>query len=122
MMTTDFIAGMMYHKIENGMTLILSRKYTAYEFPFGIPNFDPTFWETAIYKSSLIENVVQTVVDEFTRNYGKEYAINIARDFPYVREDFNVIITIKKKEPEYKEMTIADVEKELGYKIKIINK
>lgn len=121
-MTIDFIAGMMYNRIANGMMVVLSRKHTTYEFPFKIRNFNPIFWEKVIYKSTLVENVVQIVVDEFTRNYGKEYTITIARDFPYVQEDFEVFITIKKKEPEYKEMTVADIEKELGYKIKIINK
>ena len=67
-----------------------------------------------------IENVCQIVTDFFVKKYEDDFELSLKRPFPYTEEDIKISVRIERKN-KHKEMTISEIEKELGYKIKIIN-
>lgn len=120
--TTDFNAGMLYEQIdretrklireyEDGMHMYLSK----YHFP-KIQLLPHKLCD--IQEDSIIDAIKQKVNTQFNLVYGQQWELCFNTEYPsgsyYI---FSYSITRKE---EVKEMTIAEIEEKLGYKIKVV--
>ena len=117
-MTEEFVAGMIFSKIDYAMSNMYHYGKDTCNLEYKSKTAKPFLWEGIVNKTTEVERIVQIVVNEFESQYGEQYSIMIHRDFPYMKKNLELNIEII---PKVKEMTISEIEKELGYKIKIIN-
>ena len=122
--STDFNAGVIYGKIEKNIVNMIKNINSASSCFVGelcIPAIQliPSKGYIGCAEGELIETTVHTVIEHFDAVYGKSFTLNISswkRDKQYFKFDFS----IERKEI-YKEMTVAEIEAELGYKIKVVS-
>ena len=120
--STDFNAGMLYEQIdretrklirgyEDGMHMYLS----TYHFP-KIQLLPHKL--CYIQEDSIIDAIKQKVNTQFNLVYGQQWELCFNTEYPS-GSYYIFSYTITRKE-EVKEMTIAEIEEKLGYKIKVI--
>jgi hypothetical protein len=122
--STDFNAGVIYNKIEKNMALMIKNTSSAGSCFVGelcLPAIQliPAKGCIGCTEHDIMETTIHTVIEHFNAVYGKNFILNISswkRDKQYFKFDFSV----KRKEI-YKEMTIEEIEAELGYKIKVVS-
>lgn len=122
----DFIAGMLFNRIEYSIDKFDdSNMYPNFLIKGTVFNFDaPTsnipLWNCGSFKYTFIESVCQIVTDLFVEKYEDDFELHLKREYPYKENHIKIAVHIKKKN-KIKEMTISEIEQQLGYKIKIIN-
>lgn len=128
----DFNAGIIYNQIDKlaikvltGADSISSSGYVSLPciqvFPrdlLGI-SISRNYIATAD-KERIIAEIKHAVINQFDAVYGSHLTL-VFNDWNYEKQYVLMTFTISKKE-KYKEMTIEDIEKALGYKVKIIGK
>lgn len=121
--STDFNAGMMYAKIERDTYRLIDdyekgkRSVYTNSYQFTTSQLFPDANYSAKEKSYIVDAIKKTVENQFNRVYGHYYALQFS-DFP--GGSYCVFVyTITRKE-EVKELTIAEIEEKLGYKIKVV--
>lgn len=121
--STDFNAGILYAKIDRDTCQLIKdyeeRKRTVFtnSHNFSKSQLFPGYWR-GIQAESIVDSIKKTVETQFNLEYGEQYELRLANDYPsgsyYI---FGYSITRKE---EAKEMTIAEIEEKLGYKIKVV--
>lgn len=119
--TTDFNAGILYNRVEKAVYPAL--KDNSIDSTVGTLSLPAiqvlpkiTFQRTS--EEDIINAITKKIADHFDAVYGKTFSIT----FPTFRKvkayvEIDYVITRKHS---YKEMTIEQIEKELGYKIKVV--
>ena len=119
--STDFNAGVMYNKIEKTAASMLKEHSYAVSTlgEFTIPTIQLLIKNcSSIKEAETIKATIQAVINHFDAVYGNILTLDIyswKRDKQY----FKFCYAVRRKET-YKEMTVAEIEEALGYKIKII--
>jgi hypothetical protein len=124
-MNEDFIAGMLFNRIEHSIDKFDNNIHPNFLIKGSVFNFDASaenipLWSCGTFKDTFIENVCQIVTDFFIEKYEDDFELHLKREFPYKENHIKIAVHIKKKN-KTKEMTISEIEEQLGYKIKIIN-
>lgn len=121
--STDFNAGVIYGRTEKlAVRMIkdpsffpLNKASSELELP--IIQMIPKGC-TAITEHEVIEATLNTVAEHFEAVYGKSFTLKFAswkKDKQYYKFEY----TVTKKDV-YKEMTVAEIEEALGYRIKVV--
>ena len=117
--STDFNAGVMYTYIEKTVGLVINAKDTGASGKFSIPAIQLLIENAgSILENDIIKATIKTATEHFDAVYGKNFSLDIhswKRDKQYFKFEYR----IDRKE-KCKEMTIADIEEALGYKIKVV--
>lgn len=119
--TTDFNAGIIYSKVERILAPALKNTKSKIAGNITLPRIQllPKVMFNGVTQDGVLKNICNRVITHFNAIYGKQFELT----FPNVTEEGKYYIEfhfeINRKE-EYKEMTVAEIEKELGYKIKVV--
>ena len=118
--STDFNAGMLYSAIEKkAITMLKETNENEVSGAYHIPNIQvvPKGCDH-IDDSKVIEATIKAATDHFKAVYGKTLELNIYA-WQRVKQYCVFFYRVTRKEV-HKEMTIAEIEKALGYKIKVV--
>lgn len=117
--STDFNAGMLYSAIEKQAVKMLKERAYSTKDNYSIPNIQliPKGCETCD-EGSTIDATIRAATEHFKAVYGKNLELDI---YGWQRNKVYCVFfyRINRKEP-CKEMTIAEIEEALGYKIKVV--
>lgn len=119
--STDFNAGMIYGRIDKAMgPAIIDVRCSIKEGHVVIPKIQaiPKLMLPGVTEEDIINATCKSVIAHFDAVYGKQFTLSFTeckQENRYIM--FNYIINRK---DDYKEMTIEQIEKELGYKIKVV--
>jgi hypothetical protein len=116
--STDFNAGVFYSAIEKATSSMIKEE-TFIKREFIIPAIQLIPKNCSFLKEEeIIKATANAATTHFDAVYGKSFSLDITswlRVKQYVKFDY----TVTRKEC-YKEMTVADIEEALGYKIKVV--
>lgn len=120
--TTDFNAGVLYSRIEKAVYPALKDStMDSIVGTLSLPAIQVlpkiTFQSTS--EEDIINAITKKITEHFDAVYGKTFAVKFPtnrRTKSYVEIDY--VITRKHQ---YKEMTVAEIESALGYKIKVVS-
>ena len=119
--STDFNAGMLYSAIEKNAVKMLKERVYSTKDDYSIPNIQliPKCCETC-NEGNTIDATIRAATEHFKAVYGKNLDLDI---YGWQRNKVYCVFfyRITRKEP-CKEMTIAEIEEALGYKIKVVDK
>lgn len=117
--STDFNAGMLYSAIEKRAVKMLKERLHSTKDNYSIPNIQliPKGCETC-NEGNTIDATIRAATEHFKAVYGKNLELDI---YGWQRNKVYCVFfyRITRKEP-CKEMTIAEIEEALGYKIKVV--
>jgi hypothetical protein len=117
--STDFNAGMLYSAIEKHAVKMLKERVYSTKDNYSIPNIQliPKGCETC-NEGNTIDATIRAATEHFKAVYGKNLELDI---YGWQRNKVYCVFfyRITRKEP-CKEMTIAEIEEALGYKIKVV--
>jgi hypothetical protein len=118
--STDFNAGMLYSAVEkDAVKMLKDRGVLSHSSNYSIPNIQliPNCCE-ACNEGNTIDATIRTTTEHFKAVYGKSLELDI---YGWQRNKVYCVFfyRITRKEP-CKEMTIAEIEEALGYKIKVV--
>jgi hypothetical protein len=118
--STDFNAGVIYGMIEKEIGKLFSNtSIKCIEKEIRLPKIQVVL-EGAMCPTDILDTTMTTVLEHFAAVYGNHFDIEV-RHYDDVNHKqyivFNVQVT--RKEP-VKEMTVAEIEEALGYKIKVV--
>lgn len=120
--STDFNAGVIYNQIErNVVKEIIKRKgIILYSSNISIPIIQllPKGW-SGVAQEKVIDATRKAVIQHFEAVYGNKFHLKFS-EYQTNKQYIVLPYTVTRKE-EYKEMTVAEIEKALGYKIRIID-
>lgn len=120
--TTDFNAGMMYAQVERDTFKMVKNKDTKYfssTYTFPRIQLFPKLGGAVFNDITTKNEMLLSVATQFDNVFGKHYKLVFKEDFPTGSGHYTFTYTIERKE-EVKEMTIAEIEDKLGYKIKVV--
>lgn len=118
--STDFNAGVMYTYVEKTVGLMLKDKSaTGVLADFTIPAIQliPK-GAGSIKEGETIKATIKAATEHFDAVYGKSFSLNIY-SWKMDKQYFKFEYSVDRKET-YKEMTVAEIEEALGYKIKVV--
>ena len=118
--STDFNAGMLYSAVEK-KTIAMLKETNEHSTSgaYHIPNIQVVPKGCGyIDDSKVIEATIKSATEHFNAVYGKSFELSIYA-WQRVKQYCVFFYRITRKEI-YKEMTVADIEKALGYKIKVV--
>lgn len=118
--STDFNAGVMYTYVEKTVGLMLKDKGAISVLAdFTIPAIQliPK-GAGSIQEGETIKATIKAATEHFEAVYGKNFNLNIY-SWKMDKQYFKFEYSVKRKET-YKEMTVAEIEEALGYKIKVV--
>ena len=120
--STDFNAGMLYSAVEKkAVTMLKETNENVVSGAYHIPNIQVVPKGCGcVEDSKVIEATIKAATDHFKAVYGKNLELDIYA-WQRVKQYCGFFYRITRKEP-CKEMTIADIEEALGYKIKVVSK
>lgn len=119
--SVDFNAGVIYSGIEKHVVSMLEEPGTlSYSSNYSIPCIQlvPKNCSSKA-EEEIIDATIRAITEHFDAVYGKNFTLNIYA-WQHVKQYCLLFYSITRKEL-HKEMTIADIEEALGYKIKIVN-
>lgn len=118
--STDFNAGVMYTYVEKTVGLMLKDKGAISVLAdFTIPAIQLIPRSAgSIQEGETIKATIKAATEHFDAVYGKNFNLNIY-SWKMDKQYFKFEYSVKRKET-YKEMTVAEIEEALGYKIKIV--
>ena len=119
--STDFNAGMLYSAVEKkAVTMLKETNEKKTSGTYHIPNIQvvPNGCDL-VDDSKVIETTIKAATDHFNAVYGKTLELDIYA-WQRVKQYCAFFYRISKKEV-HKEMTVAEIEEALGYKIKVIS-
>ena len=118
----DFNAGVLYSAVEKeAMRMLKDKGVLSHSSNYSIPNIQliPKCCE-ACGEGRTIDAIIRTVTEHFKAVYGKNLELDIyGYGWQHNKAYCVFFYCITRKEP-CKEMTIAEIEEALGYKIKIV--
>lgn len=120
--STDFNTGIIYHKMEKALAPLLKEKSSTsvmgdVEIPI-IQMLPAGKSCGSVEEEKTINATSKAVIEHFDAVYGKNFSLALysaKREKQYIKISY----CISRKE-EYKEMTVAEIEEELGYNIKVV--
>ena len=118
--STDFNAGVMYTYVEKTVGRMLKDKGAISVLAdFIIPAIQliPK-GAGSIHEGETIKATIKAATEHFDAVYGKNFNLNIY-SWKMDKQYFKFEYSVKRKET-YKEMTVAEIEEALGYKIKVV--
>lgn len=114
----DFNAGMLYSAIEKkAVTMFKETDEYSTSSTYHIPNIQ-VVPKGCIEDSKVIETTIKSATEHFNAVYGKNFELDIYA-WQRVKQYCIFFYRITRKEI-HKEMTIAEIEEALGYKIKVV--
>ena len=119
--STDFNAGVIYNLIERESIkeMLKSKGIVAHGSNISIPIIQllPKGCGS-VNQEEIINATRKVVIQHFDAVYGKNFTLTFGE---YVKNNQYILFpyTVSRKE-EYKEMTVTEIEKALGYKIKVV--
>ena len=118
--STDFNAGVIYTYVEKiAVNMINNKDKQMVVSEIVIPAIQLIPKGLSICDEAKVKAATsQIVLEHFNAVYGKSFSLTITH-FEQEKQYFKIHFTVKRKE-EYKEMTVAEIEEALGYKIKIV--
>lgn len=119
--STDFNAGVIYANIDKAMGSLLGSMVTSIEKEIRLPKIQVVLKSSgSIQEKETLDATVDAVLEHFAAVYGERFDIEMRHyGDPYKRQHIVFEAKIKRKETT-KEMTIAEIEEALGYKIKVV--
>ena len=119
--STDFNAGVIYANIDKAMGSLLIGDITFIEKEIRLPKIQAVLKNSgSIQEKETLDATLDAVLEHFAAVYGERFDIEMRHyGDPYKRQYIVFEAKIKRKETT-KEMTIAEIEEALGYKIKVV--
>lgn len=120
--STDFNAGFIYAKIDKAMGEVLRDTLSCLDGTVTVPRVQmlPCISCGSVTELDIIEATHKQVCEQFENVFGKTYNLTLGIKESPKHQYIVTYFKVEKKEPEKKEMTIEQIEKELGYKIKVV--
>lgn len=119
--STDFNAGVIYNKLErNVVEMIKNKNITASGCGVTLPKIQvmPGILLNDITEEAIINTTAKTAIKHIMAVYGKSFYVSFEK-YEANKQYITFSFEVRRKEV-YKEMTVAEIEKELGYKIKVV--
>lgn len=117
--STDFNAGVIYSRVEKSVLKhIIKEEADEISISFDLPKIQMLIDDVVTDPHKVMENTLSVVKHHFEAVYGKSFTIDYMtwhRNKQYIAINYKVS---RKVQP--KEMTIEEIEEELGYKIKVV--
>ena len=119
--STDFNAGVIYNQIERGIVkhMLGCEGRVSYSTILSMPIIQLLPKSCgSVKEEEIIGATLKAVTQHFVAVYGNKFHLSF--DEYWTKNQYiNFSYTIRRKE-QYKEMTISEIEKALGYKIKVV--
>lgn len=116
--STDFNAGMLYYNIEKLMGTMLKQNHNMIVMEYSLPRIQVLPCVDGTDNDLIVSTIKHKALSQFNNVYGNKFTLKfecVDSIKPYIT--FKYSITRKE---EVKEMTIEEIEKKLGHKIKIV--
>jgi hypothetical protein len=120
--STDFNAGFIYNVLERKVLPLLKKSITGSvkdEIQIPLIQLLPKDC-TAVTETRILSETLATTLGHFEAVYGKAFNLTFENPYCIGRQYYYIPYTITKKVMPHREMTIADIEQALGYRIKVI--
>ena len=120
--STDFNAGFIYNVLERKVLTLLKKSTTGSvkdEIQIPLIQFLPKDCN-AVTETRILSATIETALGYFEAVYGKSFNLTFENPYYIGRQYYYIPYTITKKVMPPREMTIADIERALGYRIKVI--
>lgn len=120
--STDFNAGVIYNTIERKFVNDMLRESdtSILRYSLSIPAIQlmPKNYGFTTAEDDIIRATIKTVVDSFKAVYGEKFHLEIYQ-WTRAKQYYVFYYEVTRKDT-YKEMTVEEIEKALGYKIKVV--
>lgn len=118
--STDFNAGFIYNQVERQVVPLIDKcSATSLEAEITIPRIQVTPKGcSAIQEMDTLKATMGCVIEQFDAVYGKSFTLEFGS--VYTQKQYFHFPYIITRKTECKEMTIAEIEEALGYKIKVV--
>jgi hypothetical protein len=120
--STDFNAGFIYNVLERKVLPLLKKSTTGSvkdEIQIPLIQLLPKDC-TAVTETRILSETLTTTLGHFEAVYSKSFNLTFENPYCIGRQYYYIPYTITKKVMPSREMTIADIEQALGYRIKVI--
>lgn len=117
--SADFNAGFIYNQVERQVVPLIKDSAVSLEAKITIPRIQviPKGCST-IQKMNILAATTKSVIEHFDAVYGKSFTLKFGS--VYTQKQYFHFPYIITRKTECKEMTIAELEEALGYKIKVV--
>ncbi len=119
--STDFNAGFIYNVLERKVLPLLKKSTSGSvkdEIQIPLVQFLPKDCN-AVTETRILSETIETALGYFEAVYGKSFNLTFENCY-CVKQYYYIPYTITKKAIPPREMTVADIEQALGYRIKVI--
>lgn len=118
--SVDFNAGVIYGKIELGATKLLLEDDKLNKAFVRVVIPKTQFFPSSHIDADIITMTHRAVEEHFEAVYGRYFTLSSTITMDDLAEKYIAIKYVVTRKVQYKEMTVAEIEKALGYKIKVI--
>lgn len=119
--STDFNAGVIYAMLDKAMGSMLGSSIEYFEKEIRLPKIQAVLKSSgSIQEKETLDATIDAVLEHFAAVYGERFDIEM-RHYNDTNKKHYIVFEAKVKRKETtKEMTIAEIEEALGYKIKVV--
>ena len=119
--STDFNAGVIYANIDKAMGSMLGSTITSIEKEIKLPKIQVVLKSSgSIQEKETLDVTVDAVLEHFVAVYGECFDIEMRHYNDPIKKQYIVFEAKITRKELVKEMTIAEIEDALGYKIKVV--
>ena len=127
-MSSDMIAGYAFKSVEYSTAKATDAFRNIPEEGVASEVVVPKVWVGGVHRDSIdslpfrlkMEDVMQTLTDAFVAMYGEQLLL-VANWEEYHHQNAHIVINYRVMKHSPKKMTVAEIEKKLGYKIEIVS-